>query len=88
MSTWEDNDLRESLYSADGQGFLNYTRFMVSRQKNEIKYWEFWNEPNIGYWQPNVELKERRAVKGREYGHVLCQVADVVHEIDTQAKMI
>ena len=70
------------------QGFLNYTRFMVSRYKDKIKYWEFWNEPNIGYWQPNVELKEQRAAKGREYGRALCQVADAVHEIDPQAKVI
>lgn len=70
------------------QGFLSYTRFMVNRYKGEIKYWEFWNEPNIGYWQPNVELKEQRAAKGREYGHALCQVADAVHDIDPQSRVI
>lgn len=69
------------------QGFLGYTRFMVNRYKDRIKYWEFWNEPNIGYWQPNVESKEQRAAKGREYGRALCQVADVVHQLDPQAKV-
>lgn len=70
------------------QGFLNYTRFMVNRYKSKIKYWEFWNEPNIGYWQPNVESHEERAAKGREYGHALCRVADIVHEADPQSKVI
>jgi len=70
------------------QGFLNYARFMVNRYKDKIKYWEFWNEPNIGYWRPNVELRDERAAKGREYGHALCPVADAVHDLDPKAKVI
>jgi len=70
------------------QGFLNYTRFIVNRYKDKIKYWEFWNEPNIGYWQPDVESKEQRAAKGQAYGRALCQVADVVHQLDPQSKVI
>jgi hypothetical protein len=70
------------------QGFLNYARFMVNRYKDKIKYWEFWNEPNIGYWRPNVELREQRAAKGREYGRALCPVADVVHQLEPQGKVI
>jgi hypothetical protein len=70
------------------QAFLNYTRFMVDRYKGRIKSWELWNEPNIGYWQPNVESREERAAKGREYGHALCRFADVVHELDPHAKVI
>jgi hypothetical protein len=70
------------------EAFLNYTRFMVSRYKGKIKSWELWNEANIGYWQPNVESKEERAAKGREYGHALCRFADVVHELDPQSKVI
>jgi hypothetical protein len=70
------------------QGFLNYTRFMVNRYKDKIKYWEFWNESSIGYWQPNVESREERAAKGREYGRALCRVADVVHQTDPQSKVI
>ena len=70
------------------QGFLNYTRFMVTRYKGKIRNWELWNEPNIGYWQPNVEEKEQRAAKGREYGRALCRFADVVHELDPESKVI
>jgi hypothetical protein len=68
--------------------FLSYTHFMVNRFKGKVKGWELWNEPNIGYWQPNVELKVDRAAKGREYGRALCRFADVVHEEDPQAKVI
>jgi len=70
------------------QGFLNYTRFMVNRYKDKVKYWEFWNEPNIGYWQPSVESHEERVAKGREYGRALCRVADAVHQTDPQSKVV
>ncbi len=70
------------------QGFLRYARFMVRRYQDKIQDWEFWNEPNIGYWRPKVESREERAAKGREYGRALCPVADVVHELDPQAKVI
>jgi hypothetical protein len=70
------------------QAFLNYARFMVRRYRDKIQYWEFWNEPNIGYWRPNVESRDERAAKGREYGRALCPVADAVHELDPQAKVI
>jgi hypothetical protein len=70
------------------EAFLNYTRFMVTRYKDKIKNWEFWNEANIGYWQPNVESREERAAKGREYGRALCKFADVVHQVDPQSKVI
>jgi hypothetical protein len=68
--------------------FLNYTRFMVSRYKGKIKGWELWNEPNIGYWQPNVDSKAQRAAKGREYGRALCRFAGVVHEVDPASIVI
>jgi hypothetical protein len=70
------------------RGFLNYARFMVNRYKDRIHYWEFWNEPNIGYWQPKVESHEGRAAKGEEYGRALCRVADAVHEADPKSKVI
>lgn len=53
-----------------------------------MKAWEFWNEPNIGYWQPNVESKKERAAKGKEYGKVFCRFADVVHEVDPESRVI
>jgi hypothetical protein len=70
------------------QGFLNYTRFMVNRYKGKVRGWEFWNEPNIDYWQPHVESNELLAAKGKHYGTLLCRFADVVHSLDPQSKVI
>ncbi|MDH7480923.1 MAG: glycosyl hydrolase [Armatimonadota bacterium] len=33
----------------------NFVGRIVSRYKNRIKYWEVWNEPDIGFWQGTVE---------------------------------
>jgi hypothetical protein len=70
------------------QGFLNYTHFIVNHFKGKVRAWEFWNEPNIDYWQPNVQSNEQLAVKGNKYGAILCRFADVVHSTDPQSKVI
>jgi hypothetical protein len=44
---------------------------MVSRYKDEVKYWELWNEPGIGYWQPQTKNKEELVAKARAYGRLL-----------------
>ncbi|MCL6588666.1 MAG: endo-1,4-beta-xylanase [Firmicutes bacterium] len=33
----------------------NFVGRIVSRYKNRIKYWEVWNEPDIGFWQGTIE---------------------------------
>jgi hypothetical protein len=70
------------------EGFLNYTRFMVNRYKEQVQGWEFWNEENIGFWQPDDESREGLAAKVRAYGKALCRFADVVHEISPKSKVI
>lgn len=70
------------------QGFLSYTQFMVNHFKGKVRAWEFWNEPNIDYWQPHVQSNELLNAKGRQYGKVLCRFADVVHDTDPQSKVI
>jgi hypothetical protein len=70
------------------QGFLNYTRFMVNHYKGKVRGWEFWNEPNIDYWQPHVTANEELTAKGKHYGALLCRFADVVHSVDPQSKVI
>lgn len=69
-------------------GFLRYTRFMVNHFKGKVQGWELWNEPNIGYWQPDVSEKEKLAAKGKRYGAVLCRFSDAVHEADPKSKVI
>lgn len=43
--------------------FIKHVRFMVNRYKGAMKYWELWNEQNIGYWQPNRQNKEQLVEK-------------------------
>ena len=66
------------------EAFLGYVRFMVGHFKGRIKYWELWNEPNIGYWRPDIEKTE----KAKWYGRVLCRFADAVHSTDPDAKVM
>ena len=68
--------------------FLQYASFMVNRYKGQVKYWELWNEPNIGYWQPQTRNKAQLVEKARVYGRVLSRFADAVHEADPLAKVM
>ena len=68
--------------------FLKYARFMVNRYKGKVEYWELWNEPDIGYWQPQTKTNEELVAKAKSYGRLLSRVAAVVHQTDPQAKVI
>ncbi len=77
------------------EAFVKYVRFMVEHFRGRVKYWELWNEPNIGYWQPSAEIahrtsseKERLVAKAEQYGRLLGRVADAVHETDPEAQVI
>jgi hypothetical protein len=70
------------------EAFLGYVRFMVGRYKGRIHEWEFWNEANIGYWQPDAQDPAGKAAKAKWYGSVLCPVADAIHRTDPTAKVI
>lgn len=70
------------------EAFLKYVRFMVQRYRGDVKYWELWNEPDIGYWQPQTRTPQQLAAKGRAYGRLLSRFADVVHATDPEGKVI
>jgi hypothetical protein len=70
------------------EAFLGYVRFMVGRYKGRIHDWEFWNEANIGYWQPEAHDPAGKVAKAKWYGRVLCPVADAIHQTDPGAKVI
>ena len=70
------------------EAFLRYAHFMVSRYKGEVKYWELWNEPDIGYWQPQTKTRQQLVSKAKAYGRLMSRFADVVHKTDPQAKVI
>lgn len=35
--------------------WCDYVRTVVTRYKGDLKYWEVWNEPNIGFWKPSPD---------------------------------
>ena len=69
-------------------GFLGYARYMVGHFQSRIKHWEFWNEPNIGYWRPFPTTRAQKAEKARWYGRVLSQVADAIKKVDPTAQVV
>jgi hypothetical protein len=61
--------------------FLNFTKATVKRYKDDIDYWEVWNEPNHrNYWGSTPD--------GKEYGELLVQTARIIKEVDPGAKVI
>jgi hypothetical protein len=68
--------------------FLRYVRFMVRRYKGTVSHWELWNEPDIGYWQPQAHTPQELVSKARAYGRVLAGFANAVHEANPKAKVI
>ena len=56
--------------------WLQYVKNLVSRYKDRIRYWEVWNEENIGFWrdEPN----------GADYAKLLAATYNAIKEIDPQ----
>ena len=63
------------------QAFLAFAKATVERYKDEIDYWEVWNEPNHrNYWGTTPD--------GKEYGKLLVETAKLIREIDPGCKII
>lgn len=58
--------------------YCNYVRTVVGRYKDRIKYWEIWNEPNIGFWTGTTE----------QYATLMKAAYDAVKDVDPNAKVI
>jgi hypothetical protein len=66
-------------HTQEGIGdYCNYVRTVVGRYKDRIKYWEIWNEPNIGFWTGTTE----------QYAALLSAAYDAVKQADPDAKVI
>lgn len=62
----------------DYRAFAEYVFQTVSRYKNDIKYWEVWNEPDLpGFW----------AGTPAQYAELLAVTYDAVKRADPQAKV-
>ena len=60
--------------------FCNYCRFMATHFKGRIKYYEIWNEQNIGYSWPENEVESFCAL--------VREAARAVREADPNAKIM
>ncbi len=66
-------------YTEEGiQDYLNYVRAMVRHYRQDIKYWEIWNEPNIFFWQGPREM----------YGDMLIRSYKAIKEVDPDAQVL
>lgn len=66
-------------YTQEGiNDYCDYVRTVVGRYKDRIKYWEIWNEPNIGFWTGTTE----------QYAVLLKAAYRAVKEADPDAKVI
>lgn len=63
------------------EAWLNFVRASIERYKDQITYWEIWNEPNHrNYWGKKPD--------GKEYGYLVRETAKVILEIQPDAKIL
>jgi len=63
------------------EAFLAFVKAAVERYKDQIDYWEVWNEPNHpNYWGTEPD--------GKEYGKLLVETAKLIREVDPDCKII
>jgi len=90
LSTYDDPALAE-IYGSSPEppikdplamkAFLNFVKATVERYKDQIDYWEVWNEPNHrNYWGSEPD--------GKAYGRLLVETAKVIRETDPGSKVI
>lgn len=90
LSTYDDPKLAE-IYGyrpeppvkdpAAMKAFLDFAGATVERYKDNIDYWEIWNEPNHrNYWGAPPD--------GKEYGKLLLETAKLIRDIDPGCKII
>jgi hypothetical protein len=66
-------------YTEEGiDDYLKYLRAMVGHYRDDIKYWEIWNEPNIFFWQGPKET----------YAKLISKSYAVIREVDPEAKVL
>ena len=65
----------------DNALFVNYVSKVISRYKDQMKYWEIWNEPDSSvYWQQQDSLKS--------YCQLLKEVYIAAKKIDPDCKIL
>jgi hypothetical protein len=76
--------------------FANFMEALVDRYKNQVKYWEIWNEPDAAYGEtpPDAlygcwgDSSDTTYFGGDYYGQVLSQVYPAVKDADPTAQVL
>lgn len=64
----------------DTSDFVEFTRDAVTRHKDQVRYWEVWNEPNGWFWKPTPDATA--------YARLLRATYLAVKEEDPRAKVV
>lgn len=62
----------------DLSNWLPYVKESVNRFKDFVKYWEVWNEPNIGFWTGTLD----------EYAELLRETYKAIKQVDRSAIVV
>ena len=66
-------------YTKEGiDDYISYLKELVKRYKNDIHYWEIWNEPNIFFWQGPKEM----------YAELLMKSYIAIKDLDPTAQVL
>ncbi|MBV1709970.1 MAG: leucine-rich repeat protein [Erysipelothrix sp.] len=78
----EGNDMKIPRFTTQEEidRYLEFVRFSVNHFKGRIKYYEFWNEPNIG--------DTIQHIKPENYVNVVKQAIPIIRAEDPKAKII
>ncbi len=60
--------------------WCDYVRTVVGRYKDDLKHWEVWNEPNIGFWKPKPNPEE--------YTRLLVATYEAIKDTDPEAQVV
>lgn len=60
--------------------WCDYVRTVVDRYKDDLKHWEVWNEPNIGFWKPKPDAAQ--------YAGLLIATYQAIKDTDPEAQVV
>lgn len=60
--------------------WCDYVRTVVNRYRGELRYWEVWNEPNIGFWRPEPNAEQ--------YTRLLKATYETIKAVDPELQVV
>ena len=60
--------------------WCEYVRTVVTRYKEDLRYWEVWNEPNIAFWKPKPDPAQ--------YTDLLTATYETIKEVDPELQVV